>query len=163
MNKQPVSTLWVSVRGSKKHFIFVFREKLREEMGFSKKITLYCLHFTSSVQDEQHRKWRLMNFGYRSRKAIKVLSSPSVLCHSWYIFSTNVSQEMGIIVTHSSKLSCCLWGEAIRPGWEFFRTRNVTPESPSSFFGNSAAPLHQKRPKSLNQFWPHDPEKYLCI
>lgn len=78
-----------------------------------------------------------------------------------YIFSTSASQQMWIMAAYRSKSFCCLWGKAICPGWEW--TRNVTPESRSSFFGNSAALPHQKRPKSLNQFWPHDPEKYLCI
>lgn len=41
--------------------------------------------------------------------------------------------------------------------------RNVTLQSPSSFFGNGAATLHQKRPKSEDQFWPHDAGKYLCV
>lgn len=58
---------------------------------------------------------------------------------------------------------CCIRSKAVCPFF-FSGVRNVTPETPSSFFGNIAALLHQKRPKSLNRFWPHDPEKiFVCL
>lgn len=61
------------------------------------------------------------------------------------------SQEMRKLEMYKETNCVMQRGKAISGG-EFFRMRNVTRGSAFSFFGNSAAPLHQKGPKSLNQF-----------
>ncbi len=72
------------------------------------------------------------------------------------ISNTNVSEK------YLKQMILLSLGQSTLFRLRILRMRNVTSECPSSFFGNSAARLHQKGPKSLNQFWPHD-QRNICV